>query len=113
MDISDLELSTRTLTLMKNNGVTSVDTFMALDSATVRGWINSGQRTWNEIRDVQRSIVQSRRRTSLPGKAAALVFQLNEMRSALGAEGFFIGRTENGLLRLYREVKKEDFDAPV
>jgi len=64
--ISDLELSTRTNSLLRNNGIHTIEDFLNLTASDIHRWVGAGRITVNEILNTQRYIVpQSSRLTQL------------------------------------------------
>ncbi|MBD9544304.1 hypothetical protein IB276_33195 [Ensifer sp. ENS04] len=105
--ISELELSVRASNALRGMGVTTRDQFMKLTREDVMSVKNIGRRTWGEVRDLQEHVRYHERRLSLPGRAEALIGELNALN--LEKHGFFVIR-DKGRLRLGRYAVAEDLD---
>ncbi|BCH24285.1 DNA-directed RNA polymerase subunit alpha C-terminal domain-containing protein [Mesorhizobium sp. L-8-3] len=106
--IDTLELSVRAGNVLRNNGITTPEQFMALTKPQVLSFTHAGSRTWREIYEVQFSLRREARRQTLPGRAVELIRALNDLD--LGANGFFLTFDDKHRLRLARYAKPEDLD---
>lgn len=67
--INDIELSVRAGNVLRNMGINNLDAFMALTKKEVMAEINAGNRTWNEIANLQkhfRCLAEERDQPALP-----------------------------------------------
>jgi phage-related tail protein len=74
LSIDDLELSVRTVNVLRRAEIRTIGEFLALDKATVTGLPNAGARTWNEIRETQDYLNRQ-----LTDKLKRLVGELNKL----------------------------------
>lgn len=109
--VENLELSVRTVNVLKNNGITTAEQFMKLTKTQVMGLKGLGAKSWREISEVQEMLTRERRRESIPGQAVELIKALNRLVPDLTKHRFFLTLcSDPPQLRLGRYATKGDLD---
>jgi hypothetical protein len=95
----ELEFSVRTAGCLKNQGIDTLQQFLAIEKEDLIQWRNAGVRVWEEIQAIQKHLATDPIEVSISNAASILNQFLVNVPSTFKAE-----INEDGLVSVYRKL---------